>query len=406
VQPQPSEADVRAAVVRVACAEHLVTRHTAAVGVLLQRDPLDPGAVKKVEVPLAVPHGAIHFGGADSRPQPQECFRMLACSSFSCSPTMLVQNTMCVPAPGGGAQGRAAYAKQVMHQNIDLLLSRGEKLEVLLDKSEDLSAQAAKFRKCSRRSSSSNPLAGMLSSLAGAASSLFSRGAAKGGQGRAPSAAPCKEAVAAPAAPAPAPEQQQQQPVARSPAATCEIPEARFDEFDYVNVEVTSSTISGKVLEDESVAPPPPPPAPVPAAQPVAPMGADRPAPAPAALSPDAVLSLLNLRRGVEGCWGDDDDLVGALVSQAAAAGAGAGGAAADATTAAAVAAVRAARPAGLSGGQWASVLALAFLRKHCGGRRGVWEGMEAKAMAALAEGWPAGVKPLGFTILTALKLV
>jgi hypothetical protein len=46
VPSQPSPAAVKEAVVRAACAEHLITRYTAAVGVLLQADPLDPYAVK------------------------------------------------------------------------------------------------------------------------------------------------------------------------------------------------------------------------------------------------------------------------------------------------------------------------------------------------------------------------
>jgi hypothetical protein len=46
-----------AQVVRAAVEEGLVTPHTAAVGVMVQADPLDPSAVKRVEVPLQVPHG-------------------------------------------------------------------------------------------------------------------------------------------------------------------------------------------------------------------------------------------------------------------------------------------------------------------------------------------------------------
>lgn len=62
---RPSGTAVRDAVVRAACVEGLVTRHTAAVGVMVRRDPLDPGAVTRVEVPLAVPHGAVHFQERD-----------------------------------------------------------------------------------------------------------------------------------------------------------------------------------------------------------------------------------------------------------------------------------------------------------------------------------------------------
>jgi hypothetical protein len=41
----PSDEEVKAAVVALGCEEHLVTRHTAAVGVMLQKDPMDPAQV-------------------------------------------------------------------------------------------------------------------------------------------------------------------------------------------------------------------------------------------------------------------------------------------------------------------------------------------------------------------------
>lgn len=64
---QPPAADtVRDTIVRLAVAEHLVTPHTSAVGVLLRRDPLDPSAVQQVEVPLQVPAGRALWGTASS----------------------------------------------------------------------------------------------------------------------------------------------------------------------------------------------------------------------------------------------------------------------------------------------------------------------------------------------------
>ena len=49
VPPQVTEA-----IVSLAVAEHLVTPHTSAVGVLLLKDPMDPSAVRRTEVPLQV----------------------------------------------------------------------------------------------------------------------------------------------------------------------------------------------------------------------------------------------------------------------------------------------------------------------------------------------------------------
>jgi hypothetical protein len=116
-------------------------------------------------------------------------------------------------------------------------------------------------------------------------------------------------------------------------------------------------------------------------------------------MSPNEVLALLNLRRGVEGFWADaggaeGEELVRALMSQQAG------------DKAAVAAAAAAAKPAALSGDQWLTVLALAFLRKHCGSEKGTWEGMDSKAQAWLAAGWPQGERSLGFTLLAAQKLV
>lgn len=47
---------VKDEVVRVACAENLVTPHTAAVGVLLRSNPADASKAAEVEVPLEVSH--------------------------------------------------------------------------------------------------------------------------------------------------------------------------------------------------------------------------------------------------------------------------------------------------------------------------------------------------------------
>ncbi len=123
---------------------------------------------------------------------------------------------------------------------------------------------------------------------------------------------------------------------------------------------------------------------------------AAEPVAAPAPRTAKEVLDMLNLKRGLEGSWADSDEVLRAVTSLAA------GGGEAEER----VAAARAARPEALSGEQWATVLALAFLRKRCGAERSTWEGMEAKALGWLAAGWPAGAKSVGVTVLTASKWV
>lgn len=52
---------VKDEVVRVACAEGLVTPHTAAVGVLLRSSPADASQAAEAEVPLQVSHPLSSF---------------------------------------------------------------------------------------------------------------------------------------------------------------------------------------------------------------------------------------------------------------------------------------------------------------------------------------------------------
>mmetsp|Transcript_20822 Transcript_20822/g.45544 ORF Transcript_20822/g.45544 Transcript_20822/m.45544 type:complete len:157 (-) Transcript_20822:1666-2136(-) len=61
---QPSARHVEDVVVEVAVEEHLVTPHTSAVGVLLQKDPVDAAAVSRCEVPLQLPSGRQMCGTA------------------------------------------------------------------------------------------------------------------------------------------------------------------------------------------------------------------------------------------------------------------------------------------------------------------------------------------------------
>ncbi|KAL3131752.1 hypothetical protein ABBQ38_007471 [Trebouxia sp. C0009 RCD-2024] len=66
----PSQDVVKDEVVRVACAEGLVTPHTAAVGVLLRSSPADASQAAEAEVPLQVPEGRTLWAQPQPQPQP------------------------------------------------------------------------------------------------------------------------------------------------------------------------------------------------------------------------------------------------------------------------------------------------------------------------------------------------
>lgn len=103
----------------------------------------------------------------------------------------------------------------------------------------------------------------------------------------------------------------------------------------------------------------------------------------------------LNMLRDSEGCWQLTDQLQQLLVKPLP-----------GDQRPEALAKLPSSRPAGLADPQWATVLALAFLRKHCGAVRGLWEGMEAKALAWLQAGWPQGMKGAASTVIGVAKVL
>jgi hypothetical protein len=98
------------------------------------------------------------------------------------------------------------------------------------------------------------------------------------------------------------------------------------------------------------------------------------------AFAPKEAVRQLNLLRSSEGCWELTEQVL-ALLARPLPGG----------ERPAAQERLRGSCPEGLSAQQWASVLVLAFLRKHCGGERALWEGMERKALEWLQAGWPQG---------------
>ena len=55
----------------------------------------------------------------------------------------------------------------------------------------------------------------------------------------------------------------------------------------------------------------------------------------------------------------------------------------------------------------WATILALAYLRKHMSADRDVWSGLEAKALEWITSVWPVGVgRSVGSLVLAAMRLV
>ena len=144
-------------------------------------------------------------------------------------------------------------------------------------------------------------------------------------------------------------------------------------------------------------------------------------------LTPEEVLSLLNLRRTAAGCIPASQEVMEALAGRTweqqqqqmgagrgTEVGVGAAGAAGAAgmslqKQAGALLLSPSARPLALAGldDVWATLLALAFLRKHLGAERHVWGGLEAKALEWLAAVWPEGVgRSVGSLVLAAMKLV
>ena len=143
-----------------------------------------------------------------------------------------------------------------------------------------------------------------------------------------------------------------------------------------------------------------------------------------AALPPEQVLSLLNQSRLAAGYIPATKQVLEALAGKAwelqceaeqAASAGGPAAAAAGLYSRRSLAAVSedlclgaSARPKALaSDDAWATVLALAYLRKHMAGERGVWVGLEAKALEWLSAVWPEAVgRSIGSVVLAAMRLV
>jgi hypothetical protein len=75
------------------------------------------------------------------------------------------------------------------------------------------------------------------------------------------------------------------------------------------------------------------------------------------------------------------------------------------------VSSLRSSRPSALPAQLHLAVVVLAFLRKHASSQQGVWEGMQAKAVAHLeAPGlWPqagSGVKSVAMSVMAVMKLM
>ena len=81
-QLQPSEQDVKQQLVKLACEHGLVTPHTSRVGVLVQKDALDPAKVRQVDVPIQVSWHATGDSLAD-RCSPGT-FILVAVADFLC----------------------------------------------------------------------------------------------------------------------------------------------------------------------------------------------------------------------------------------------------------------------------------------------------------------------------------
>ncbi len=126
------------------------------------------------------------------------------------------------------------------------------------------------------------------------------------------------------------------------------------------------------------------------------------------ALPPDQVLSLLNVCRAADGSVPATNEVLEAL--------AGAAWEKQHQQTSRTLSEAAAellrppsagSRPPLLDDRAWATVLALAYLRKHLGSERGVWGDMEAKALAWLNGVWPAAAgRSVGSAVLAAMRLV
>lgn len=384
---QPSDSDIKASVVAAAVTAHLVTRHTAAVGVLVQKDPLDPSGFKKVEVPLAVPHGADHFKQQNYHlgPVAMACNFGAAPISFGAAPMRkMMASRFCAPmsspappppsgafmgfpAPansGGLLHSRPASAVSSAPSNSDASVWAAPapafgSAAASVPASADISATTVcSFNKITLAAPSAQSVPGALGGRGGSGPGLF--GGVPFGSTVAAAGQPTVTLFGA----VPAVDKQPMTECRKAMDPMAMDEDEEMCEASEADLHGTLSISAKPQVEKQQ-------------------------------RTTSDVLNFLNLSRGLEGSWVDSDEVMGAVVSQV------------DGDDVKAkIAAARTAKPVELSGEQWATVLALAFLRRHCANDRDVWEGMESKAMAWLTQAWPQEVRPVGIVILSALKLV
>lgn len=335
------------------------------------------------------------------------------------------------PAPPEAVQVLACQA--AVQQSLDQVLARGEKLECLADKSESLQFECDRFTRVSKKKSSG--LGGMLGGLLGV---LGGGGGTAAAKASLPPASCTMPAAAMASAPAPG---------LGAAADLCEecgsMSEDADEQCEKEEKEVLQCAIGGAVpasasasasdskqkreqkREREREREGSPSAAPAPTAVPKPGQAATTTASSIARVAPSDVLRQLNLQRTVEGYWSMDDALLtlllGGALSATATAGHG-GGAGAGATAveragvaggeAEALAMLRGALPAelkaaGVGEDEWATLLVLAFLSKHCRSEATLWEALRDKALAWLKTKWPAaGVKGPTVVVLQTMALL
>ena len=395
---QPQRHDVEDAVVLLAISEGLVTPHTSAVGVLLQKDPLDPSKVQKVEVPLQVPagrnlwkqgasndqlqapwlcRGAPPMAMACAAPQMQKNIKMPRMMMKKCAPP--------APAPGQmrslAACAPTSYAAQ---DDDDADLMKGNVGGGGEDECESLEVDALVVKKETKGLGSA--FGGIFGSIASAFGS--------GGGVSAPGACAPPPGACTPPVPPPFPY------VPTAPSYSPTSPASNGDgsapgaSAAYVPTSPSHmpTSASSFMAAEESV---------MKESAPVA-------APILTALPPSQVLSMLNLKRTINGSIPQEPSVMEALAGE----GWKSSGSNLTLSEYARVKLMDAIPPSLAASEQgdevWATVLSLAWLKKHAASDKAVWAGLEAKAVAWLGTVWKGagGNGSVGASILSAMKLL
>lgn len=352
---RPSQSQIEDAAVAIACEEGLVTSLTSSVGVMLRRDPLDPASVQRADIPLQYPAGrTLWQGECGDSGSTQNCSRSRSMRSSTAAVASQLQQ-----------------AHELMRQNIERVLARGEKLEELVDKTDTLQFEAKIFSR-EAKSSPNRGISGLLSAIGRGMGSMLTYG---GGTAGTPSSTRSTDA--------PKSAVRRAEEELSTGAGNCHADELRPSSAASP-AQVTTPSLAGIV----------------------------------AAASPQQVLSLLNMERTVHGSIPATPQVLQALAQQAARSDPSCpsspqqGACEAPALAATDAAAIllhgKGARPAALQSDEaWATVLALAYLRKHLPGQQELWKGLEAKALQWLSTVWPAEAgRSVGSAILAAMKLV